>query len=92
MPSWRPGRQSALAAIIPIATAPASNEQAAVILGEEHVFVVGRVNSQRVPVLAPAVFQLFPATLRQREVRRSSSSESFVDAVRSNTPSKLVPA
>src|ERR1700722_9521708 len=56
----RPGCQSFRAAILPIATAILSNEQSAVIRGKEHVSVVGRIDSQRVPVLAAAVIQLSP--------------------------------
>ena len=58
--AWRSGCQTVRAAIVPIATAIVSNEQPAVIRGEEHVSVVGRIDSQRVPVLAAAVVQLPP--------------------------------
>src|ERR1700723_106079 len=59
--TWRSGRQSLRAAIVPIATAIVSNEQPAVIRREEYVSVVGRIDSQRVPVLAAAVIQLSPS-------------------------------
>ena len=90
--AWRSGRQSLRAAIVPIATAIVSNEQPAVIRREEHVSVVGRIDSEACPFWQRQSFSCLQATLRQFEARRSSSSESFVVAGRSNTPSKLVPA